>query len=182
MSQNGSKIASSADLLTLREGLITDEYTLQEQDDAVEAIAWIAEQSWCTGALGMTGISWGGFNGLQVAARRPPALKAIITHCSTDDRYADDVHFMGGCLLLDNFFWGSAFHIISSKQPDAAIVGEGWRDEWQQRLENAEPAVTSRWMNRPRLWLSGAWPANSPQSLANPLSWKTWREGVCALP
>ena len=132
------------------EGLIADEYALQEQDDAVEAIAWIAEQPWSTGAVGMTGISWGGFNSLQVAARRPPALKAIITHCSTDDRYADDVHFMGGCLLLDNFFWGSAFHIISSKQPDAAIVGDGWRDEWQKRLENAEPALTSLWMRHQR--------------------------------
>jgi hypothetical protein len=30
----------------------------------------------------MIGISWGGFNGLQVAARRPPALKAMITLCS----------------------------------------------------------------------------------------------------
>ena len=62
-------------------------------------IAWIAAQPWCTGAVGMMGISWGGFNSLQVAARRPPALKAIITACSTDDRYADDVHYIGGCVL-----------------------------------------------------------------------------------
>ena len=94
------------------EGLITDEYAVQEQNDAVEAIAWIAAQPWCTGKIGMTGISWGGFNALQVAARRPPALRAIITHCSTDDRYADDVHYMGGCLLIDNFFWGSAFFML----------------------------------------------------------------------
>ena len=53
------------------EGLIEDEYALQEQDDALEAIAWIADRSWCSGAVGMTGISWGGFNSLQVAARRP---------------------------------------------------------------------------------------------------------------
>ncbi|MEM7122896.1 MAG: CocE/NonD family hydrolase [Pseudomonadota bacterium] len=132
------------------EGLITDEYTLQEQDDAVEAIAWIAAQPWCTGNVGMTGISWGGFNSLQVAARRPPALKAIITHCSTDDRYADDVHFMGGCVLSDGFFWGSGFHIISSKQPDPAIVGDGWREAWKVRLENAEPALTSIWMQHQR--------------------------------
>ena len=31
----------------------------------------------------MIGISWGGFNGLQIAARRPEALKAVITICST---------------------------------------------------------------------------------------------------
>ena len=46
----------------------------------------------------MIGISWGGFNALQVAARRPPALKAIITLYSTDDRYSDDIHYIGGCV------------------------------------------------------------------------------------
>ena len=47
----------------------------------------------------MTGISWSGFNSLQVAALRPPALKAIITACSTDDRYDNDVHYLGGVPL-----------------------------------------------------------------------------------
>jgi len=68
-------------------GLLFDEYTRQEQDDALEVIAWLAAQPWCSGAVGMMGISWGGFNALQVAARRPPALQAIVTICSTDDRY-----------------------------------------------------------------------------------------------
>ena len=74
------------------DGLLLDEYLPREQEDACEIIAWLAAQAWCNGNAGMTGISWGGFNSLQVAARRPPALKAIITLCSTDDRYADDVH------------------------------------------------------------------------------------------
>ncbi len=77
------------------DGVLLDEYLIQEQEDAVEAIRWIAAQPWCTGAVGMMGKSWGGFNALQVAARRPPALKAVITFCSTDDRYADDVHYCG---------------------------------------------------------------------------------------
>jgi uncharacterized protein len=59
-------------------GLLFDEYAKQEQDDGVEVIAWLAAQPWCNGSVGMMGISWGGFNGLQVAARRPPALKAIV--------------------------------------------------------------------------------------------------------
>ena len=75
------------------DGVMLDEYALQEQEDALAVIAWAAAQPWCTGSVGMMGISWGGFNGLQVAARRPPALKAIITLCSTDDRYSDDIHF-----------------------------------------------------------------------------------------
>ena len=68
------------------DGLPEDEYTPQEQADGAEVIAWIAEQPWCTGAVGMHGISWGGFNSLQIAALRPPELRAIITLCSTDDR------------------------------------------------------------------------------------------------
>ncbi|MGH6718294.1 MAG: CocE/NonD family hydrolase, partial [Alphaproteobacteria bacterium] len=124
------------------EGLITDEYAKQEQDDAVEAIAWLAAQPWCTGKVGMTGISWGGFNALQVAARRPPALAAIITHCSTDDRYADDVHYMGGCLLTENFFWGSAFLQFMARPADPRITGAGWREQWLRRLESWRPVAS----------------------------------------
>ena len=79
------------------EGLMDDEYSEQELQDAVDVIAWVAAQPWCSGKVGMMGISWGGFNSLQVAAKQPPALKAIITLCSTDDRYADDIHYKGGC-------------------------------------------------------------------------------------
>ena len=81
------------------EGVLIDEYQPQEQEDALELLRWIAAQEWCDGSIGMMGISWGGFNSLQMAARRPPELKAIITACSTDDRYADDVHYMGGSVL-----------------------------------------------------------------------------------
>ena len=75
--------------------------------------------------VGMIGISWGGFNGLQVAARRPPALRAVITLCSTDDRYADDVHYIGGCVLaVDMLPWASAMLAAQRAPPDPAIVGD----------------------------------------------------------
>jgi putative CocE/NonD family hydrolase len=79
-------------------GLIFDEYTRQKHDDTLEVIAWLARQPWCSGAVGMMGISWGGFNALQMAALRPPALRAI---CSPDDRYRDDAYRMGGALLAN---------------------------------------------------------------------------------
>ena len=78
------------------DGLMIDEYLAAGARRRQGRIAWLAEQPWCTGKVGMIGSSWGGFNALQVAALRPPALKAIITSCSTDDRYADDMHYMGG--------------------------------------------------------------------------------------
>ncbi len=118
------------------EGILADEYLPQEQYDGLEVLRWIAEQPWCNGSIGMIGISWGGFNGLQIAAHQPPELKAIITLCSTDDRYADDIHYMGGCLLGDNLSWAATMFAYNSCPPDPALVGECWREMWFERLEN----------------------------------------------
>src|SRR5579863_9263669 len=106
------------------DGLLEDEYLAQELSDACEVIAWLAVQPWCDGNVGMMGKSWGGFNALQVAALRPPALKAVITVCSTDDRYADDIHYMGGALLNDNLWWGAIMLSNQARPPDPAIVGD----------------------------------------------------------
>ena len=119
------------------EGVLLGEYLQQEQDDCLEVLAWIAAQPWCSGSIGMIGISWGGFNGLQVAARRPKELKAVVSICSTDDRYADDIHFMGGALLVDKLLWGSTMFAINATPPDPALVGEHWRDLWMGRLEGS---------------------------------------------
>jgi putative CocE/NonD family hydrolase len=140
------------------DGLMADEYTRQEHDDALEVIAWLAAQTWCSGAVGMMGISWGGFNALQVAARRPPALKAIVTLCSTDDRYADDIHYMGGCLLTDNLAWASVMLAYSSRPPDPALVGERWREMWLERLEHT-PLLIENWLRHQRrdaFWQHGS--------------------------
>src|SRR5205807_5968775 len=81
------------------DGILADEYLPREQEDALQVLRWLAAQPWCTGKVGIIGVSWGGFNGLQIAARRPPELGAVISVCSTDDRYEDDVHYIGGCVL-----------------------------------------------------------------------------------
>ncbi len=119
------------------DGVLTDEYLPQELDDGVEVLRWLGEQPWCTGDVGMIGISWGGFNGLQIAARRPPELKAVVTVCSSDDRYADDVHHMGGCLLSDNLSWAATMFDHNSRPPDPLLVGERWREMWLERLEHS---------------------------------------------
>lgn len=130
------------------EGIMEDEYSEQELQDACDVIAWAAAQPWCTGKAGMMGISWGGFNALQVAAKRPPALAAIVTLCSTDDRYADDIHYKGGLLLHENLGWGATMLSFSSRPPDPALVGDKWRDMWMERLE-ANPLLHARWMCHP---------------------------------
>ncbi|HCH24064.1 MAG TPA: peptidase S15 [Oceanospirillaceae bacterium] len=127
------------------EGLMMDEYLQQELDDGVEVINWIAQQDWCTGKVGMMGKSWGGFNCLQVAALQPEPLKAVLTVCSTDDRYADDIHYRGGSLLTENFSWAATMTAIMSKAPDPEILGEQWRDVWLKRLHKM-PLLAKNWL------------------------------------
>lgn len=140
------------------EGLMEDEYTAQELADAVEVINWAAAQPWCNGHVGMMGISWGGFNALQVAALQPEPLKAIITLCSTVDRFADDIHYKGGCMLGENLGWSSTMLSYSSRAPDPALVGDKWREMWLERLEN-EPHLLETWVehqHRDAYWKHGS--------------------------
>jgi putative CocE/NonD family hydrolase len=131
------------------DGILVDEYDLPEIADGVSIIAWLAEQPWCNGRVGMWGISWGGFNALQVAAQNPPALKAIIPMGFTHDRYNGDCHFMGGCLLEGNMSWGNTFLAGTSRPPDPAVVGDGWRDQWLARLDAIEQPI-GIWLSHQR--------------------------------
>ena len=140
------------------DGIMEDEYTQTELDDAVAVIDWIAAQSWCSGAVGMMGISWGGFNALQVAAMAPDPLKAIVTLCSTVDRFTDDIHYKGGAMLGENLGWAATMLSYSSRAPDPALVGERWRDMWLDRL-NAEPHLAEVWsehQHRDAYWKHGS--------------------------
>jgi uncharacterized protein len=141
------------------DGVLLDEYLPQEQEDALEVLAWLAEQPWCTGSIGMIGKSWGGFNSLQVAALRPPELKAIVTVCSTDDRYADDVHYLGGCVLGSKMLpWASTMLGLNALPPDPDVVGERWREVWLDRLERT-PAFVEAWLTHQRrdaYWKQGS--------------------------
>ncbi len=130
------------------DGLLLDEYLAQEHNDALAVIDWLSTQPWCNGKVGMMGYSWGGFNALQVAARQPPALAAIIAVHATDDRYGDDCHYMGGGLLLGNLSWASTMLAYNARPPDPLVVGERWREMWLERLEGSPPFVLE-WMAHP---------------------------------
>lgn len=140
------------------EGVIDGEYTEQELSDACEIIAWIAAQPWCNGNVGMMGISWGGFNALQVAALQPPALKAIISIASTVDRYNDDIHYKNGCHLSANFSWATTMLAYESRSPDPAEVGERWKDMWLERLAE-QTYFLEDWIEHPHrdaFWKHGS--------------------------
>ena len=51
----------------------------------------------------MFGISWGGFNSIQMAMRHPPALKAILAVDATEQLFHDDIHYIDGMMHFDEF-------------------------------------------------------------------------------
>jgi len=161
------------------DGILEDEYLKQEQDDALEVFDWITEQPWSTGDIGMIGKSWGGFSGLQVAARKHPALKTIITLCSTDDRYADDVHYRGGNILAsDMLWWASTMFAYSARPQDPEVVGESWKENWLERL-NTTPYI-NKWMSHQRrdnYWKHGSVCENYSNVQIPVLAVSGWQDG-----
>ena len=130
------------------EGLATDEYPLVELDDLTDVINWLATQPWSNGRVGMFGYSYSGFNSLQVACTRPAALHAICAVYATDDRYTDDVHYMGGALraidLVDYCHYMTACNLLP---PVPALFGDKWKSEWQMRLNEIQPWILT-WLEQ----------------------------------
>ncbi len=118
------------------EGLMGDMYEPNELFDTRHVLDWIAEQPWCNGRVGMFGTSWGGTASLQASLDAPKCLKAVIAVCATHDRYEDDIHHMGGCLLTDTIEWGATLPAILASPPCAETVGANWRQMWLERLEH----------------------------------------------
>ena len=159
------------------EGLMADEYTIQELADACEVIEWLAEQPWCSGTVGMMGKSWGGFNCLQTAFLQPPALKAVISVCATTDRFADDIHYRGGCLLGENFGWGAVMLSYSSRPPDPLLRND-WREMWLERLR-AEPWLAPVWADlqeRSEYWKHGSICEDYGRMQVPVLIWGGWAD------
>ncbi len=119
------------------DGTMPDMYSDAELSDARDVIDWIAAQPWCNGRVGMFGTSWGGTASLQASQNKPDALKAIIAVCATHDRYEDDIHHKGGCLLTDTFEWGATLPAILASPP-SPHAGPDWMERWAERLRALE--------------------------------------------
>ena len=140
------------------DGLMTDEYSHQEIQDGHDVVEWIARQDWCDGQVAMFGKSWGAYTAFQVAATKPPSLKAIAPVMGTDDRWLEDIHFYGGVLANDNFWWGSIMQLYNAMPPDPDIVGERWREMWKERLDGMVywPAQWLEHQTHDEMWRRGS--------------------------
>ena len=124
------------------EGVPGEPYGATELADGVGVIDWLAAQTWCDGRVGMIGTAGSGFGALRLAALAPEPLKAVVTVCATDDRYDNDVHYLGGSVLAaETHAWGAATLAFASRPPDPLRVGDAWRDMWLRRLEAVEPLL-----------------------------------------
>jgi len=129
-------------------GIALDEYTPRETQDGYDAVEWLAAQPWCNGNVGMWGISYGGFTSIQVAMLRPPHLKAIVPVMATDDRYTDDVHYIGGCVTVSELSQYAVSMVgMNAMPPKAEYRGATWADEWKARLETT-PVWLFEWLRQ----------------------------------
>jgi uncharacterized protein len=107
------------------------EYSQQELSDGEEVIAWLAGQAWSSGSVGIIGISWSGFNGLRLAMRRPPALKAVISAASTEVLYNEDCHYTDGVLdVSDDYNFDVDGDNSQSPSPDFPIDEQTLRNRF----------------------------------------------------
>jgi len=112
------------------------EYSDIELDDGEEVIDWLASQEWSTGSVGMFGISWGGFNSIQMAMRNPPAMKAFVSMMSTEYLYQEDVHYMDGIMHTDSWMMSNDLHNAMPGAPDFILD-----EEWIKNRFDVEPSV-----------------------------------------
>ena len=162
------------------EGIALDEYLPREQEDLCQAIEWLAAQPWSNGTVGMYGTSYSGFNSLQVAMHRPPALKAIVSIFATDARYTDDVHFGGGAQRgIDLVDYPLYMVAMNALPPTPELFGENWREEWSKRLQDLEPWVMT-WLeeqNETEYWLQGSLKTNYSSIEAATMVIAGWADG-----
>ncbi len=139
------------------DGIMFDEYSDQEINDGVEVVDWIARQPWCNERVGMMGISWGGITGMQIAQKKPEALKTIITLGATEFRYYDDGSYYLGCMTGQTLGWAAIMFGFNTRPLDPELVGDSWKQRWLDRL-NCTPHYMEHWFSHQReddYWLRG---------------------------
>ncbi len=121
------------------EGYCPDTWdTQQEGQDGAEAVEWIAAQSWCDGNVGVWGMSYGGITTLNIAAHRPPHLKACLPLFGTHDIYQDFIYPGGifnaiGDMTRETFMLAMDLGPVTYQDPDGK-----WLELWREHIQRLE--------------------------------------------
>jgi predicted acyl esterase len=110
-----------------------------EPSDGYDAIEWIAAQPWCSGAVGLWGISYGGATALSVAATNPPHLRAIVPIHGSADEY-DGFFRPHGCRpgFWTEAEWGPSMVAMNLLPPLYRDAEGRWSRVWQEHLSGGE--------------------------------------------
>jgi uncharacterized protein len=121
----------------------------EEATDSAALVEWAAQQPWCSGDVGMWGVSYGAITALKAAALKPAGLKAIAPIHGTLDLYRDWV-YPGGCRhAYPALHWGGVNMLGLQLLPPAVRDASGeWRRIWQEKIESVEPYM-AEWYEHP---------------------------------
>ncbi len=104
-----------------------DHFSPRETQDFHDCIEWAAAQPWCSGKVGLNGVSYYGINQWHVASRQPQHLAAMCIWEGAADWYRDMTHH-GGILST---FWANWYdiqvktvqHGLGERGPRSAVSG-----------------------------------------------------------
>jgi len=120
----------------------------QESLDAYDLTEWLATQSWCTGKVGMYGISYSGTVQFMAASAAPPHLKAIFPEMTMFDLY--DFVYPGG-ILRHTFmqYWAKQtraldLHLARKPAPVEGVSNTTVQQALVQHKDNFDVAKSSQ--------------------------------------
>jgi putative CocE/NonD family hydrolase len=134
------------------DGICPDTFdAVQEGQDGADVVEWAAAQSWCSGNVGIWGMSYGGITALNVAAQAPPHLRASVPLYGSADIHADFIAPGGIPNALGNMT-RETFMLAMDLAPPIVQDRDGrWLRVWQDHLDRLERGDlwALRWPQRP---------------------------------
>ena len=105
-----------------------DPWSPRETRDIYECIEWAAAQEWCSGKVGLNGISYFAMNAWQVAALSPPHLAAVCAWEGAADHYRETCYH-GGIYseFISNWYPRAIVpvqHGVGERGPRSRVTGE----------------------------------------------------------
>ena len=77
-----------------------DPFSPKHKTDGYDVVEWIARQEWCSGKVGMYGLSYMGWTQWWTATQAPPSLKAIVPEVAPPDHLLNCPYQNGIFVLL----------------------------------------------------------------------------------
>ena len=128
-----------------------DPFSPKHKTDGYDVVEWIARQEWCSGKVGMYGLSYMGWTQWWTATQAPPSLKAIVPEVAPPDHLLNCPYQNGifVCWMVD---WAGA---LSGGTPHS--VGPGGYGGFAVNREEAYSQLPYIDFDKTRNYLPTTW-------------------------